>query len=487
MAFTTTSGNPTTIQGTTLVDILSSVDLSGNFIVKADKEADAITLTSTTDPSQLTDVSVYGQDGADTITSPTAQLLRGRTQGGSGADTITYGTINTYKTYGGADADTITATTAVNSTVQGSKGNDTIGTANAANTVGTFTVTASKVYGGADNDTINAGITTGSTVQGSAGNDTINLSGTVSANSKVNGGSENDTINILNEVTEVTKGSTINGNKGSDQIVIEATAGAVTAAVVDEVTIFGGSGADTLDNNGGRTTLSGDKGADTINTGTGDKVSVSGGEGDDTINGEIANTANFTTSLNGGEGNDGIALANANTNSIQKVQQGRTDSTAATAVVGNGGAGDAIANGDTVVFGNGVDVVTNMDVVDDLALGLTTTGTNITIQAWDEDGAGGAGYYQVKNLVAGALNSTTSWGELQEAGRTVILGGNYAGNTFTVSNLVGGDDLLVIQADGNALTANTSMMVVQGLDVSVADQLDALGQQNVTGFDTYVA
>jgi hypothetical protein len=484
VAFTTKAGNPTSITGTDKVDVLSSVDLAGNFIVKADKEADIISLVSTVEPSQLTDVSVYGQDGIDTITAPSAALFRGRTQGGEGNDNINYGNLNTYQTYGGADNDTINFTLGINSTIQGSKGNDTIGG------LGNVNVSTSKVYGGAGNDQIFAGAITSSIIQGSAGNDFLSLNGVISGKSKVNGGSENDSIDIFGTTNVAAKGSTINGNKGGDRIRV------AQGAVLDNITIFGGSGSDNIAAFDQETTITGDKGEDTLGTGVADEVSVSGGDGIDRIavttgNNLLINTdftgasnvvaaaAGNDSSVNGGAGNDIITMTAAVGDTL--VSQARTESTAATTATGLTG-GKVVANADSIVFANGLDVVTGFDtaaagtVTDQLGLELTTTAANLAL-------AGLAGGDILNGSAAGAA---VTYGDVIASGQTTLLIGTVAGNTFTIDDTAAGAaiDVLVIQGDGSALTANTSAFVINNAG---AFNFANFGVTNVTGFGTFSA
>ena len=111
----------------------------------------------------------------------------------------------------------------------------------------------------------------------SAGSRRIVDSGTANT-AYVTGGADNDSL-TFNKVT-LLSGTTVNGNKGADEIKV------LTGAVMDVTTIHGGSGNDTIDLVDTRTTISGDKGEDTLVSGTAAKVSVSGGEGDDKITGE---------------------------------------------------------------------------------------------------------------------------------------------------------------------------------------------------------
>lgn len=462
MAFTT-SGNK--VQGTKGVDVLATVPKNQDIIVYGAEEADVINLQSST-ATILNNISVYGQDGADTITSAVGtQLVGGRTQGGKGNDNINYATINSGSIYGGADVDTISVGLAVNSTIQGSKGNDLMGTANGAE----IALQNSAMYGGEGNDSIDAGRLVNSTVQGSKGNDDIDLEGNVQ-NSKVNGGEGNDTITIEDAVGEVFKGSTINGNKGADTIVSE------TGVTLDEVTIFGGSGNDTIHIHDSQTTISGDLGADILLSGAGDDVSVSGGEGNDTVTME-AGTAGFTGSVNGGAGNDAIAAAVGTT-----IMLGRSDSTAATAETGNGGAATAVADGDTFVFGDGVDVITSFSADDKLGAELATTAENISFFGFLATGAGAGNSVSKVN----GANGTITWGDLATNGQTIVFNGLYAGGTFTIGDDAADNDALVIQTDGSGSLANASMTVVQGLNADGAADV-MKGFIDATFFTSYEA
>jgi hypothetical protein len=311
-------------------------------------------------------------------------------------------------------------------------------------------------------------------VQGSAGQDRIDLNGTVSANSKINGGADNDSITIETTVGEVTKGSTVNGNKGADTITINN-------AIVDEVTIFGGSGADIITNTVNQTTISGDKGDDVIKSGTGTKVSVSGGEGGDTITLE-ADAATETATANGGVGNDSIVLGGAG---IATVMQGRTDSTAATAETGNAGSATAIVDGDIITYGNGIDVASATTLDDLFGLGLDTTEANYNFFGYQGTGVGAGASVNIKDGVAGA---SLTWGDLADNGRTTIMNGLLTnGTTFTIGDDETDDDMLVIMGDGTGTTANTSAFVIQGLNADLDGTFDTFGIENTNSFTTYKA
>jgi len=351
-----------------------------------------------------------------------------------------------YSVYGGKDADTIDVVQAINSTLQGSKGDDTIGT----NTVaGSVKVTSSLVYGGADNDKIYFGEVTGSTVQGSAGADTLTMKTGDSILSKINGGADNDTILIEAAVGEISKGSTLNGNKGADKITIE------DAVTIDEITVFGGAGNDTINAGANQTTISGDLGSDIIKGHKGDKTSVSGGDGNDTI----TNGGAGTQTVNGGEGIDAVALDSTGVNTLMA---GRTASAAATAVNYQNGANGALKKGDTITFANGIDVVTGLAATDKIGAELNTTAANISY--WGET-AGGAD----KVLVNGA-NGAITWNDVNtEAGQTFAIAGTYddAGK-FTLNGDVDADHLLIIQGSGSSVEVGTSAFILDAVALGTA-------------------
>lgn len=466
MAFSTTAGNPSTLQGTTSVDVLSSAPQVSDFIVYGDEANDIINVNSPVS-SSITNVSVYGQDGADRIQSDTTKYISGRTQGGKGSDNLIFNEITTASLYGGADADTITVVLATDSTAQGSKGNDRIrGAVVGGNDTGARGSNAA-FYGGEGDDLMVIGEQLSSTVQGSKGNDTINLLTGDYVLSKVNGGSENDSITVFSAVGEIFKGSTLNGNKGSDQIVVQ------NDVTIDEITIFGGSGNDNIAVGNNRTTVSGDKGNDIVEAGTANNTSVTGGDGDDIIN--LDPGTNATQSVNGNAGKDTIVLNKTDLGGVI-IMQGREDSIAATQIAGNPAPGAAIADNTAVVFGNEVDVVTDYNILSDrLGLGLTTTGTNINFMG--NTGAGNDNAIAYRDLTQVAQ---LEWEDTTSNGETTVLGGlwNEGTDTFTVGFAAADVDLMIIQGNGSEITANSSIII---LDNVVSGNNNAT-TANFTGF-----
>jgi hypothetical protein len=326
-----------------------------------------------------------------------------------------------------------------------------------------FKVLNSAVYGGADNDKIYVATLTGATVQGSLGNDTIQMATGDAILSKINGGGDNDTITIDSNVGEINKGSTLNGNKGSDQITVETT------VVIDEITVFGGSGNDNITITDSQTTISGDLGEDTIKSGTAAKVSVTGGEGNDQITGEAA--AGNAQSLNGNTGVDTVTLGAAGSTTVM---QGRTESAAATLISGNSDAGDLISKEQTITFGGEVDLIKAYDAAtDSLGLELTTTGTNVSYFGVDPTSTATAVSY--KDLVKDT--DGLEWQSTIQAGQTTVISGLYseANDEFVIGVEDEDIDLLVIQGNGSKITANTGMVVIKGVGTGIEGDLTFQG------------
>ena len=474
MAFTTTAGNPSSVQGTTAVDVLATAPFNENFIVKADKENDIINIDSST-VSDVENVTVYGQDGADRITAVSTKVISGLVQGGKGADTISLtGDVTKTTVYGGADNDKINVNLAVDSILQGSKGGDVIRNLVGATEVG-VRLSNSAAYGGEGDDAVNFNDIIASTVQGSKGNDTLTMINGDSVASKINGGSENDTITIKAGVGEIFKGSTLNGNKGSDKIVVEST------VIVDEITIFGGSGNDNITITDTQTTVSGDKGEDVILGGTGDKVSLSGGEGDDAITSQSATAK--TTSVNGGVAVDTVTLGAAGSTIVM---QGREDSNAVTKVSGDSAAANKVVEDQVFTFGNEVDVVTSFDIgTDNMALQLVTTDTNIYFGGFTAAG-GGAAFFS-KDFAA--VNEI-EFNDLEQNGATTVLAGKWteSTDTFEIDFTNGANDLMIVQGNGSAVTANSSIVILDnvrnaGNAATSAEILAAFGGSGLSAMD----
>jgi hypothetical protein len=299
--------------------------------------------------------------------------------------------------------------------------------------------------------------------------------------SKINGGGDNDSITIDANVGEINKGSTLNGNKGADQIIVETT------VIIDEITVFGGSGNDNITITDSQTTISGDLGEDTINSGTATKVSVSGGVGNDKI--DANPTGTNTQSVNGNAGVDTVELGAAG---LTTVMQGRTDSAVATLISGNSAAGDKILADQVITFGGEVDVINNYDsTTDSLGLELTTTQTNISYFGVDPTTDDTAKSY--KDMVVDA--DGLEWQSTIQAGQTTVISGLYSETTdkFTIGTEDDDIDLLIIQGNGSSLLANTSMVVLQAVGSDAANNAAyanfgaSTTAADLTEYVTYVA
>ena len=334
------------------------------------------------------------QEADDVVTLLTAGatdpgVITGATlKGGQGNDTITdtnLAVLNGVFLNGNANADTITFNSALLSatTVQGGQGVDTI-TANGG-------VVASLINGNKDNDviTIASAAASNSSVFGGQGNDAININiGTTS--SVIDGDDDNDTITFGTTAAISVAGSTVFGGQGNDTI----AATNVTSAVL----VFGEDGNDTIATGALRDTISGGAGNDNIAAGAGIDV-MTGDAGQDTF-----------------------------------VQSASGLGAAATATVF---ASTSFSNGDTLTFGNGLDIVTDFtanDLLDtSLAAGVVA---GLNGQATSTNGASNF-------FLQGTYNATTS--------------------VFTVGNTAANIDYLVAPNGGVALAANTSLILLDNL------------------------
>ena len=216
------------------------------------------------------------------------------------------------------------------------------------------------------------------------GTQTLVITGSDTAASTLTGGAGNDTITMGNSAT----GNIANGGAGND-------------------VITGGTGADALNGDAGADSISGGAGADTITGGTG------------------------ADQMTGGTGIDTFVF-------------GIADSVAATA---NSLTAGGIASGNTITFGNNVDVITDFaatDRIDVVNAAAPTTLLGVTTAAVLVAGDSYVAYGTYDSLVgsftiAAAFNATTA------------------------------KDALLI-ADGNGLTAvtSTSYVVIEDLTAALA-------------------
>jgi len=226
-------------------------------------------------------------------------------------------------------------------------------------------------------------------------------------------------------------------------------ASALTGAAV--VTVAGATAATTMTAGSGGATFTGGNAADTITGSSGVDV-LTGGSGTDTINGG----AGADTTIDGGVGADTLTGGTGDDNFVLTA----TESVVATSVIdvstGNAmAAGATIAAGDYLVFGNGIDVITDFTAGgtdDDINVTGATTATAAT---------------SALGLVENALDGTAGAGGTDDI---LFLSGNWnaATSTFTITANGSGTDTMVVDVDadtvGQSLLTSTSLAILQGVD-----------------------
>jgi S-layer protein len=313
-------------------------------------------------------------------------------------------------------------------------------------TSGALTV-ATTVKGGADNDILSvATATKGATMYGGAGND--QLTGDANGVNTLWGEAGNDTL------TGGSKADTINGGAGKDTYVGELTEQAGASTTVGMVINLG----EELSQSGVFTTTANYLSSAGATVAPNTAVYLYNGES--TTNAVVVDTLIDIENATGGTGTDYIVGSDdANTitggagaddmtggKGVDTFVFGATDSIAASAT-NAAVAGDATEYevGDTITFGNGVDIVTDFtageggDVLKGVDAGAPTSAIDV------------------------ALATTTGLA----AGTTYFLSGTYVASTgvFTVTaDGATGSSTLIIEGAGNAVTANTEMVLLVGVD-----------------------
>jgi len=324
-----------TLTGTASADVF--LGLGGNDIIRAGNGANLVYGGSAvTDPN----------DGNDTIGAGTGN----DTIYGNGGDDLIVGTSGSDVIYGGIGSDTIGAGTL-------SIG----GEGAAAVTSSVLAGQTTSVYGGGGfNDTVdgadlinyasNAGTLT---IFGNAGGDTINILGGAAGNQTVYGGLGNDTIAVNTSGNSVIFG----GATDSDNITL-------TQSATSSATVYGGTGVtdstdlnDTIAVGGGTAVVYGNAGADTITLTGSVRSTVYGGVGNDTISVTLAGTDTANGAL--------IYGGSADSDSITVVSAAGQNST----IFGGSGINDAADLADTIVGGDGNEVIYGNGGADRLVTG----------------------------------------------------------------------------------------------------------------------
>jgi len=442
LAFTTIPGSgaaATTIVGTSGVD-LGSITNVDKFFVGAQQDADVIGVTS-----NLSNGTIKGGQGADTISftagaSITTSFVNSNANNDSIGQAGATANFFTSTVLGGQGNDTFTLGSVNSSTVNGNKGGDNFAAGGILN--------ASTLFGGQGNDTV-AAVTAGSdsTIRGDLGNDRLTAGGGNFTNTAFNGGEGNDavSINASTAATNTFTNNTVNGGAGADTIT------SVAARAISSGTVINGdAGIDTINfaTFTQAVTIDGGSEGDNITSGTA-ADNVSGGAGNDTIINTNAATSNDT--ITGGAGADSITTSALGT--AEQINQNVGDSVAATGGLTNLTVGGLLQATSTIVFDNGVDVVTNaLAATDNIATGIANTVLgNLGVIA---DGV-------TSTAVGGSLINMTA----AVAGNYLIRG-TYTAGTGTFTTAAAGADLLFIQTAGgdltNAANIGTSSMVLTG-------------------------
>lgn len=212
----------------------------------------------------------------------------------------------------------------------------------------------------------------------------------------------------------------------------------VTQAAL-RLNITGDGGADTIIGGGGDDSITGGGGADSIVGGAGADT-ILGGAGADTITG-----GDGADSITGGAGADSIILTETAA-AIDVVVQNIGNSVALSASMF--AAANMIADGDTLTFGNGVDVVTGFQA------GGLATGDRV-------DAVVNTAFVSLVNQDSANLADNTLF----------VTRGNFNAGTGVFTFAAAGNDTLVVQNNGGAqdvLTTNTTSLILVGVTNLVA-------------------
>ena len=322
-----------------------------NFLVTSPSSQSVGTTTADLFDLDVTNgVSVFGTEGADTITATNALVgTEARLNGGKGADTITFsgGTLGSSEVLMGMGKDIVNTDSDLTATiVRGGAGLDTISvnsillssTVNGndmADVISAGIGTASQsslIAAGLGADVLSAVFVSGSvgmSVRGGAGHDSITFVQSNAGNQSalvVAGGNGIDTITFdVNTTQGLTGASNINGDDQNDSLLFGGDLAAIGTA-----TIGGGLGADTIRFTGGLTTFT--NGA--INGGAGlDSIYISAEFAGGSLNGGAGvDTITFTDYITGDAG--GIVFGDAGADIINLGNDGNVAATTGTILTG---------------------------------------------------------------------------------------------------------------------------------------------------------
>ncbi len=366
-----------TLKGAASLDNLNIIGIQDNPASNIDNSDSSVSISggdsndTITNSGQNVTITAYG--GNDSIKNENISVT---IDAGDGSDTLKNYQSNYVSMTGGNGNDYIYDKSWY-STINAGDGNDTIVNYNSGKDY--------SIDAGAGNDFVSVNSNEGSmTVKGSTGNDSILAINSYAILYQYSAGDGNDTINGFNENSTLSIAGGIystqkSGNDiiimvGDGQIMLTGAASLSKLNIIGEekksalninntargASITGTAGADTIQNNGSKVTISAQGGEDLItNNGGGNVTSIDAGNGDDTITNNhaqevtidggsgsdsISNNGNFNT-LSGGDGDDTISntdgfypsISGAAGNDVLSIY----NSSAATL---NGGAGDDTLN-----------------------------------------------------------------------------------------------------------------------------------------------
>jgi Ca2+-binding RTX toxin-like protein len=251
----------------------------------------------------------------------------------------------------------------------------------------------------------------------------------------------NDDTGLTNTDNYILLGSPYDDNlvgNGSNDTLLGEDGNDLLEGVGGDDSIDGGNDNDTLDGSLGDDILLGKDGNDRLLGALGNDTLL-GGNGEDTLLG-----GTNSDQLQGDAGDDiltGGTSADSLTGGtgVNRFVQATGDSLART----GGTIGSTFATNQTIIFGNGLDVITDF-----------------------KSGASG----DKLDLIAGAnllptsaLGLSTGSGGLV-SGKNYYLSGTYSSGTFIITANGDGPDTLIIQGTGNAFSANASSVLLSGVD-----------------------
>lgn len=260
-------------------------------------------------------------------------------------------------------------------------------------------------------------------------------------------------------------GDTLTTNSGDDRI--ESGDG--------NDTINAGDGANTVIAGDGNNTIVTGTGNDNVTAGNGYNI-ITTGAGNDTI---IVGTGGVCKlsgpGITAGTGADSITLGDHADGVISVISQGAGDSIDATAVTA---VGATLAAGDTVTFGDGVDVVTGFDASSDKIFGATA-GTAVTMIGVAHATLNGATVYFVSGEYDATTKVFTAAADGTGADTMIVDGANTQGTSLATN-----DGIIILKGvDSDTLTTTTFSAKGAHGTLTYAQALAAYNLDNTAVYD----